>query len=296
MINVFDIQHFCVHDGPGIRTTVFLKGCPLHCRWCHNPESLKPKKQMMFYRDKCINCGMCVGTCENGAHAFSGQEHIYIEENCKLCGSCLTVCAQRALELSGFEIDEKELYKRISRDKAFYGKNGGVTFSGGEPLLQYEKIQGILEWCRKEQIHTAIETSLFVSDNIIRQADENVDLIICDYKIADSKIHKKYTGVGNEKILTNMKYLLERRAERMWVRTPVIPGVNDNEQNMCCMGSFLSKYPVARVELLPFHDIGWSKYVALGDEYEFSKADVISAERMENFRRLLREMKVENVV
>lgn len=287
MINIFDIQHFCVHDGPGIRTTVFLKGCPLHCRWCHNPESLRPEKQMMFFADKCVNCGMCVRACKKGAHVFSRGRHIYIREKCNLCGECVTACSQRALEVSGYEMDEKGLFQRILRDKAFYGPDGGVTFSGGEPLLQFEKLRGVLKCCREEGIHTAVETSLLAPEKVIRELHKEVDLIICDFKIADPSVHKEYTGVSNERILSNMKYLLERRAEQMWVRTPVIPGINDNPRNMEAMACFLAPYPVARVELLPFHDIGLSKYTALGQSYEFADENFISEEKMESLRKIL---------
>lgn len=296
MMRLFDIQHFCVQDGPGIRTTVFLKGCPLHCRWCHNPESLRPEKQLLFYRDKCIDCGNCVRVCGNGAHLFSGGTHIYRKESCSRCGDCVKSCANRALELSGYEKSGPEVFKEIWRDRAFYGTDGGVTFSGGEPLLQYEELEEVLKACRDRQIHTAVETSLFVPEQVVQKAEGLVDLMICDYKIADSKLHREYTGVGNERILSNLSYLLERRAERMWVRTPVIPRVNDREENMEAMGRFLAGYPLARMELLAFHDIGRSKYEALGEDYAFADAKLISRARMEEFRSLLRKLGVKNVV
>ena len=292
---IFDIQHFCVHDGPGIRTTVFLKGCSLHCLWCHNPESISRCFRMMFYKDKCVNCGMCKIACRQNCHVFSEGTHIYIRENCILCGECVSVCAQRALEISGYVIDYADLMKQIERDKDFYIHGGGVTFSGGEPLIQYQELCNVLRQCRERGIHTAVETSLYADKTIVDMLDQEADLIICDYKIADTQLHRRYTGKGNEKILNNMEYLLKKRADRMWVRTPVIPGVNDTKENMRQMGKFLAPYSAARVELLPFHDIGLSKYYALGERYSFEDAGYITDKKMEELRMELRSVGVQNV-
>ena len=295
MMRLFDIQHYCVHDGPGIRTTVFLKGCPLRCGWCHNPESAILGRQMMFYPDKCVSCGACVPVCPQGAQIMEQGVHRFRREKCHACGLCVRSCAQRALEISGCEQNLMDIYEEICRDRMFYGDDGGVTFSGGEPLLQHEPLLALLELCRQGGIHNAVETSLYAPQETVAAVAERTDLMICDYKIADPALHKKYTGVGNEQILKNMEMLLKCRAQTMWVRTPVIPGVNDTEENMREMGAFLSGYPLARVELLPYHDMGESKYMALGKVYEFSGEQTPTSENMEKLRCILRECGVAQV-
>ena len=252
---IFDIQRNSFVDGPGIRTTVFFKGCNLRCEWCHNPESQSAKPQMMFYKNKCTGCGKCKEKCPNSL------------EKCDFCGKCALFCPRDAREICGKEYTVDEVMREILRDKAFYeNSGGGVTFSGGECMLQIDFLEEILKECKNNGIHTAIDTAGHVPFEYFERIIPETDLFLYDFKCFDSEKHKRYTGVSNELILSNLKKLLNTD-KKIWVRIPIIPTVNDTEEEMRNIKSFLlSCRTPEKIELLPYHAMGGHKYAALGKE------------------------------
>ena len=199
-LKVTEIQRFCMHDGPGVRTTVFLKGCPLNCEWCHNPETKKGSAEILFYKNKCIGCKSCVSVCTQNAHEI-GNTHEIDRQKCIVCGECAKICPTNAIELSGKDMSVNEILSIIEKDKAFYGKVGGVTLSGGEPLLQKDNALELLSACKNVGLSTVVETCGHVDSEVIKKAVPLVDVFLWDIKDTDSVRHKKHTGVGNELIL-----------------------------------------------------------------------------------------------
>ena len=255
--NVFDIQRASFVDGPGIRTTVFFKGCNLRCAWCHNPESQNPKKEMLFYKNRCVGCGKCKEKC-----AFS-------LEKCEFCGKCALYCPHDAREICGKEYTVDEVMREVLKDKAVYeGSGGGVTFSGGECMLQIEFLTEILKACKENGIHTAVDTAGHVPFESFARILPYTDLFLYDIKCLDSEKHEKYTGVKNERILENLERLLKCGAS-VWVRIPVIPTVNDTKEEIQGIKTLLDAFgKPERIELLPYHAMGEHKYAALGREAE----------------------------
>lgn len=265
---IINIQRFSIHDGPGIRTTVFLKGCNLRCLWCHNPESQHPKPQRMFYRHKCIGCGECSRVCEK---AMLNQ--------CDNCGKCIEVCQHGARELAGREITTEELFAEIMKDQAYYATSGGgVTFSGGEPLLQPEFMETMLRMCKEAGVHTAVETAGNVNWQTIANLLPYVDLFLYDIKAVDGQAHKRCTGVENDQILGNARKLMGICPEKVLFRMPVVPGYNDSQ--VAEVAAFTEGFPL---ELLPYHRTGMGKYDALGVKYELSDVEPPSPEEMQQF-------------
>lgn len=247
---IFDIQRSSYVDGPGIRTTVFFKGCNLRCTWCHNPESQSPKKEMLFYRNRCTNCGKCKKKCA------------YNLEKCDFCGKCALYCPRDAREICGKEYTLDEVMREVLKDKAIYeNSGGGVTFSGGECMLQIDFLEEVLKKCKEQGIHTAVDTAGHVPFEYFERIIPYTDLFLYDVKISDTEKHKKYVGVGNELILSNLKKLLELGC-RVIVRTPVISGVNDSEQEIKAIKKIAER--AEKIELLPYHAMGEHKYTALG--------------------------------
>ena len=270
---LFDIERNSFVDGPGIRTTVFFKGCNLKCAWCHNPESQNPKREMLFYKDKCVGCGKCKEKCPNSL------------EKCDFCEKCTIFCPQNAREICGKEYTAEELLKVILKDKAFYdASGGGVTFSGGECMLQVDFLEEILRLCKENGIHTAVDTAGHVSFEAFERVLPYTDLFLYDVKCMDNEKHKKFIGVSNERILENLKRLLERGA-CVLIRIPVIPSVNDSEAEMEAIAAFLrSAGNPQGVELLPYHRMGEHKYTALGKEAALF--EVPSEEKMTALRKI----------
>jgi pyruvate formate lyase activating enzyme len=264
---IFNLQKYSIHDGPGIRTTVFFKGCPLNCLWCHNPESQLQKQELMLWEERCVLCGNCKKTCMYKAIDYCGNSVSYHRDKCVLCRACIDICPHNAWEQSGTEINTETLLREIEKDFVFYEESkGGVTFSGGEPLLQIDFLEDILTECNKKGIHTALDTTVFSSWESLGRVVQLVDLFLIDLKHMDSEEHKIYTGVANETILKNIGKLSALNKD-IYIRIPIIPGINDGEKNLRETAEFLLGQNINQVNILPYHKIGIEKYNRLHKEY-----------------------------
>ncbi len=296
---VSNIQRFSIHDGPGIRTTVFLKGCPLRCFWCHNPETLRPRLELQFSPSRCIGCAACVEVCPQGAHEFKDGVHILHRNRCVVCGRCTDVCYAGALELSGQELSVAQVMEEVLADRAFYeNSGGGVTLSGGEPLMQLAFAKEILAHSKAEGIHTAIETAGYYRWDKLAELLPLVDLVMMDLKHIDSDVHQEATGVDNDLILANARRLAATDKPIIF-RTPIIPTVNDTPEVISAIAQFIhslasTERPDAgngkhgndpeadrfSLELLPFHRLATDKYRNLGMTYRASQLEPPSKEHM----------------
>ncbi len=264
---VFDIKRYAIHDGPGIRTSIFFKGCPLRCWWCHNPEGQEPYPEMMYYENRCIICGTCEKVCPLKAVSIVDGRVVTNRKLCDNCGVCVEYCPTGARELAGKWYTIQELLEEAEADRPFYEESGGgVTISGGEPLMQHEFVIRFLEELKRVEIYTAVDTSGYVSKEIMKNVSRFTDLFLYDLKVMDPQKHLLYTGVRNDIILNNLK-LLDELGARIWVRFPLIPGVNDDEANVRAMGEFVSNLKgVEQLNILPYHPLGVSKAERLGKE------------------------------
>lgn len=288
---VFNTQKFCVHDGPGIRTTVFLKGCPLNCIWCHNPESQSYEKEMMFSKDKCTSCGTCEKKCSNDAIKVIQAEVENNKEKCTLCGDCIDFCVKNAREIAGREYKMGELIKIIEKDRTFYEQSGGgVTFSGGEAMAQIDSLEEIVKKCKERGISVAIDTCGYAPFSSYERILDYVDLFLYDIKLMDTGLHKKYTGKGNELIMENLVKLSERGAN-INLRLPLIQGINIDDKNIQSIIDFVKPLRISMVNLLPYHDIARDKYSKLNRDYKQETMEKPSQERLEEIKKLFEENK-----
>ena len=272
---IFDIQRNSFVDGPGIRTTVFFKGCNLRCKWCHNPESQAFEREMLFYKNKCTGCGKCKEVCPN---------HL---ERCDFCGKCELFCASDARKICGKEYTVDEVFSEVANDKLFYeNSGGGVTFSGGECMLQIDFLCEILKKCKENGIHTAVDTAGNVPWEYFEKILTYTDLFLYDIKVFDKKKHIQYTGIGNELIFGNLKKLFECGAN-VWIRIPVISGVNDTIEEMQKIKEFLKTYSPSKIELLPYHEMGEHKYDALN--MQMTKFSVLDKTILDKLNYILNE-------
>ena len=265
---VFNIQRFSVNDGPGIRTTVFLKGCMLSCLWCHNPESKSAKKELMLFPAKCIGCGGCVSACQMGLHSFTELgEHLIDRQRCISCGACAAACIG-AIEMCGQEMSVEEVMEQVIKDISFYkNSGGGITVSGGEPFMQHAFALELLKAARSAGLNTAIETCGYVDPDILLSFIPYVDLFLWDVKETNDERHKRFTGVSNKLILSNLE-LLNKSGARVVLRCPIVEGYNLSDEHLCAIGELAERLEcVIRVDVEPYHPLGKSKSEALGVEY-----------------------------
>lgn len=259
---IFDIQRCSVNDGPGLRTVVFLKGCPLKCLWCHNPESQNPEPELMFNYEKCVGCGKCAEVCR--CHTFADGVHEIRREQCTACGKCAEACPGHALTVKGKSCSPEEVVREVRKDKRYYEKSGGgVTLSGGEPCMQGGFLEEILRECRREGIHTAVETSGCASRETLERILPLTDLFLWDYKATRDSVF--FTGADREKILEHLQFALARGA-RVRLRCPIIPGVGDNRGHLEAIAQLSQSPGLDGVDILPYHNMGVFKSRQLGRE------------------------------
>ena len=290
---VSNIQRFSTDDGPGIRTTVFLKGCNLRCPWCHNPETQRMESVLQFTKTSCIYCGACAAACPNRVHEITAQRHLLHRENCNGCGACAEACPAGALSMNGKAWDADSLMEVLRKDRYFYeDSDGGITFSGGEPMLQPAFLLEMLKRCREDGFSTAVDTAGAVSWDTFREILPFADIFLYDLKIMDPEAHARVIGQDNGLILDNYRRLMAA-GKRIFVRMPVIRGVNDTMANIGATGIFLKEAGIPeKVELLPYHNYGLGKYESLGMHCEVQDRRPPEPEWMEAAAGHLREMNI----
>lgn len=284
---IIQISRFCTDDGPGIRTTVFLKGCPLSCAWCHNPESQQPREELLYKQEVCLHCGRCAAVCPKGCHVLQDGKHSIHRKLCTGCGLCVKACPAKTLEIMGRTVTVQEVFDTVARDAVFYGSNGGVTVSGGEPLARPDFTAALLRRCKEAGIRTAIETSGFGPKAAVETVVPLCDLVLFDLKETDPEKHKVFTGVPLAPILENL-----RRVDDMGIptllRLPVIPGWNDREEHLLQAKAVAAALRhCTGLEVMPYHSLGAYKYAQLGREYRCAQVAEPSKETAARWRQLV---------
>lgn len=281
---ILDIQRMSTEDGPGLRTTVFFKGCSLACRWCHNPESISFLPQVQWLEYRCIGCRSCVAACPQQVLEFTGEGLKIAREKCNACGACVRVCPAGAMECKGEDIDVEKLLEILLRDREYFGPEGGVTLSGGEAILQPAAIE-LLRLLRENGVLTALDSAGHVPWELLGKALPYCDLLLYDIKLMDREEHRKFTGQGNELILKNLLKVVEYKKTqplRLWIRTPVIPGATDTRENLRAIGEFVrSLQGVERHELCAFNNLCVDKYRRLGQDWPYKDAGLLAGSSMQ---------------
>lgn len=279
---IFDIKKFAIHDGPGIRTTIFFKGCNLHCPWCHNPESINSYPEVVFFPERCIGCGRCLEACESGALRLVEGKVLYQKPLCQSCGRCAEACYASARVIYGKWMTLEEVMGEILKDKPFYeNSGGGATFSGGEPLLYPEFVSALAELCHENGVTVAIDTAGAVRWSAFEAVIPHTDYFLVDLKMMNPKLHTKYCGASLELIVENLERLSANGA-RIFIRVPIVPGYTDSEENLREIAHFASRLRgVECVELLPYHRLGEDKYRRLGRPYPLEGTPAPSPEKLE---------------
>ncbi len=292
---VFDIKRYAIHDGPGIRMVIFLKGCNLNCAWCHNPEGISADQERMYAPARCIGCGTCVEACLNRALTLTPEGIVTDTALCRMCGTCAAVCPTKAIEMSGNLMTVEQIMTEIEKERVFFEQSGGgVTFSGGEPLLHPEFLIQLLDECGRQGIHRVVDTAGLVNTDILLEVAKRTDLFLFDLKMMESGLHRQWTGVPNGKILENLRILAESGAS-INIRIPLIGGVNDDEENITETARFIASLQGKKiaVNLLPYHKIAMTKYQKLGRGEEFVSLEEPTQGRQQEAMDILREHGIE---
>ncbi len=294
---IFDIQHFSIHDGPGIRTTVFFKGCPLRCLWCHNPESMNFQPEVAFHPEFCIDCRHCVEVCLHHCHQFVDGTRVFKRDLCDGCGRCADECCAEALVLKGKEYTIAEVLEEVEKDRPFYERSdGGLTVSGGEPLAQPQFCLELLKQAKQRNTHTVIDTSGYVKWDIFQETLAVTDLFLFDIKADDVELHKGLTGVENTRIKENLKQLIEHNAPVI-VRIPLIPGCNDNPSEMEGIARMIKGFKSAPpVHLLPYHQFAEQKYQPIGKEYRLKGVKPPSSDALRRLGQIFEDRDISVVI
>ncbi len=286
-LNILEIERFALHDGPGIRTVVFLQGCPLRCPWCANPESQQPVHQLMHYRNRCVGCGACAESCPQEAIVMSSGAPVIDRARCNACGVCAESCLQNAMIVSGKQQSVEDVLAVVLRDRHYYvASNGGITVSGGEPFAQPAGLTALLRKAKAQGLHTAVETTGQVSEPLFLEALPLIDLFLFDLKHPDAAVLKRVTGGDLAVILKNLSLVAEHRAEDIVLRVPIIPGFNNAPDVILRIYALAQSYGIQRVDLLPYHRLGVEKYERLGLGYAFGDESALTRESLAPLQQL----------
>lgn len=281
---IFDIDHFVVHDGKGIRTCVYVKGCPLHCEWCHSPESQKNGPQILFAASRCSQCGLCVSECKTGAQRIEGEKRVFQREMCSVCGACTQVCNQGALTISGKNYTADQVVSEVAADKPFFkNSGGGVTISGGEVLTQADFVTEILKLLKEEKIHTIIETSGYGDTKKLLEMAEHTDVFFYDYKLGDPETFRHWIGGDVDVVLQNLKQL-RRVTDQIVLRIPIIPGITDTQENIEALYETACENRIREVHFLPYNTSAGAKYEWCGRAYMLGEK-TMDIEKLEGYKK-----------